>query len=96
MKLSLSTTYPLAKTSWVPIGVSYDSRNLTDVCARREANTRTGIDAVLVVCLRQRDFAEQGRDKIDPFIREYHDFLQLSVNIPRATARTIYNVRNPK
>ena len=80
--------YPLAKTFWVPIGVSYDSR---------EANTGTGIDAiVLAVCLRQRGFAGQGRDKIDPFITEYHGFLQLSINVLKATARTSYNIRNLK
>ena len=89
--------YPLAKTFWVPIGVSYDSRNLTGACARREVNTGTGIDAiVLAVCLRQRSFAGQGRDKIDPFITEYHGFLQLFANILRATARTSYNVGNLK
>ena len=96
MKLSLSM-YPLAKSFWVPIGVSYDSRNWTDVCARQEANTGTGIDAiVLAVCLRQRSFAGQRRDKIDPFITGYHGFLQLSANVLRATARTSYNVRNLK
>ena len=78
--------YPLAKTFWVPIGVSYDSRNLTDVCARREANTGTGIDAiVLSICLRQRGFAGQGQYKIDPLITRYHGFLQLSANVLRAT-----------
>ena len=50
--------YPPTKTSWVPIGITYNSRNLTDVCARREANTGTGIDAIVLgVCLRQRGFA---------------------------------------
>ena len=73
MKLSLSIGSQ--NSFWVQIGASYDSWNLTDVCARQEANIGTEIDAiVLAVCFRQRAIA--GRDKIDP----YHRLSQLSTD----------------